>query len=99
MKMTLSNGTVLDNLTLNGTNYISQTELTEDMFTDGLDTITVEDEKNTYTLANCVLEYVRQYGNEWWFVLRELTDKEVKDRATDAQVTYTALMTDTLMEE
>lgn len=98
MKMTLSNGTVLDNLTLNGTNYISEEELTEDMFADGLTEITVEDGENTYTLSTCELEYVRQYGNEWWFVLRELSEDEVKTLNTNAQVIYTALMTDTLME-
>ena len=101
MKMTLADGTVIDNLVLNGNNYISQKELTEDMFDGNIGTVTIEDEEaeTTQTLKNCELYFLRQYGEEWWFVLNELTPEQIKTNTTDAQVLYTALMTDTLLEE
>ena len=99
MKMTLTDGTVINNLELNGTNYVSQEEIDENIFEGNLKEVIVEDGESEYVLRNCELEYVRQYGDEWWFVLRELSDAEVKAMATDAQVLYTALVTDTLLEE
>lgn len=101
MKMTLADGTVIDNLVLNGNNYISQKELTEDMFDGNLGIVTIDDEETetTRTLKNCELYCLRQYGEEWWFVLNELTPEQAKANTTDAQVLYTALMTDTLLEE
>ena len=41
LTMTLSDGTKLKNLTLNGTNYVSQTKLTEADFAGKLRTVTV----------------------------------------------------------
>lgn len=99
MKMTLADGTVIDNLVLNGNNYISKEELTEDMFDGNLSVVTVEDEGATQTLNNAELYYLRQYEDEWWFVLRELTEAEVKAVKTEAQVLFTAITTDTLLEE
>lgn len=99
MKMTLADGTILDNLELNANTYVSQEELTEDTFDGNLSTVTVEDSENVQEYSNCVLEHVRQDGDVWKFVLREMTATEIKENVTDAQVLYTALMTDTLLEE
>lgn len=99
MKMTLADGTVLDNLELNANTFVSQEELTEDTFDGNLSTVTVEDGEMVQEYSNCVLEHVRQDGDVWKFVLREMTATEIKENVTDAQVLYTALMTDTLLEE
>ena len=99
MKITLADGTVLDNLELNANTFVSQEELTEDTFDGNLSTVTVEDGEMAQEYSNCVLEHVRQDGDVWKFVLREMTATEIKENVTDAQVLYTALMTDTLLEE
>lgn len=101
MKMTLADGTVIDNLVLNGNNYISQEELTEEMFDGNISTVVIEDEEaeTTQTLKNCELYYLRQYKDEWWFVLNQLTDEQMQTITTNAQVMYTAMMTDTLLKE
>lgn len=99
MKMTLSDGTVIDNLQLNGNNFVSQAEILPDVFFGKLTTVTIEEDGEVTTMNNCELEYVRQYGEEWWFVLREQTQEEIARASDEAQILYTALMTDTLLEE
>lgn len=98
MKMILADGTELSDLSLNGNNYVSKTEITEDIFEDNLETVTIEDEEETTELHNAELVYVKTFGDEWWFVLKELSDAELKELSNDAQIFYTAVMTDTLME-
>lgn len=98
MKMTLTDGTVIDNLTLNGNNFVSQVEVSEDIFSDNVSEVTIEDGERTYTLNNCVVEYVRQYPDGWYIFLRELTPDEIRTNNNEAQIFYTAVVTDTLME-
>jgi hypothetical protein len=98
--ITLSDGTVIANLRLNGNNYVSDTELTEDDFSGKLDGVTIESSdgaKEEHT--NMELIQVKQYGSEWWFVLRDISEEELKAASMDAQVLYTAIVTDTLLEE
>lgn len=98
--ITLSDGTVIDNLRLNGNNFISDSELTEADFAGKLDGVTIESSdgvKEEHT--NMELIQVKQYGSEWWFVLRDIPEEELKAASMDAQVLYTAIVTDTLLEE
>ncbi len=76
--ITLSDGTKLDNLTLNGNNFISSTKLTEDDFKDKLSKVTITDDDgkaNDYT--DMVLVQVTQMGDETWFILGEKTQDNV----------------------
>jgi hypothetical protein len=98
MKMTLTDGTVIDNLTLNGNNYVSQVEVSEDIFSDNVSEVTIEDDGNTFTLYNCILEYIRKYSDGWYIFLRELTPEEIRTNNDEAQIFFTAVATDTLME-
>ena len=96
----LGNGHILDNVTVNGNNYVSSDELTEEVF-DGMETVTIRDnETDEITeLHNAVLVALSQYPEGWYFVLREMTEAEIKEAARDAQVLFTAIATDTLIEE
>lgn len=97
--ITLSDGTVIYNLRLNGNNYISDTELTEDDFSGKLDGVTITSSSGeTEKHANMELIQVKQYGSEWWFILRDIPEAELKAASMDAQVLYTAIVTDTLLE-
>ena len=40
-KITLSDGTKLENLGMNGNNFISETEVTEDMFTNAKEKVSI----------------------------------------------------------
>lgn len=96
----LGNGTILENLDLNGNNFVSKEELTEEVF-DGMEIVTItNNETDTVEqLHNVILVALSRYPEGWYFVLREMTEQEVKESARDAQVLFTAIATDTLIEE
>ena len=98
MKMILNDGTELDNLTLNGNNYVSETEITEDVFVDNLETVTIVSDDETQELHHCKLIQIAHYEDGWYFIIDEMTQAEIDKDNTEAQTFYTAMMTDTLME-
>lgn len=76
--VTLSDGTKLDNLALNGNNFVSSTKLTEDNFKDKLSKVTITDddgEAKDYT--DMVLVQVIRVGDESWFILGEKAQDDV----------------------
>lgn len=74
--ITLSDGTELKNLILNGNNFISEQILPDAIFDGNLKPVIISDGENATIIEDAVL---------------------VSNRV-EAQVTYTAMMTDTLME-
>lgn len=85
-KVTLANGTALEGLTLNGNNYISAKKITEDIFRDNLSKVTIEGPDGVQELENMELVQIQKYDKEYWFVLRQLSDQELKDRQTQENV-------------
>lgn len=74
--------------------------MTEEDFADNLDHITIEDaDGNVEELENMELVQVTKYGKEYWFVLRQLSDQELKDLKTQANIEYVAMMADIDLEE
>ena len=77
IKIILNNGNEINNLTLNGNNYISDNTLSNDIFTDGLSIVTVVDSdisteyKNMKLIQNIVLD------GKSWFILAEKTEEEM----------------------
>lgn len=95
----LGNGTILEDLILNGNCYVSQEEVTEETF-DGMEDVTITDsEGGTQEMYNVELTFVNHFADGYYFGLNEMTETQLKALSTDAQVMYTALMTDTLIEE
>lgn len=95
----LASGRKFENLRLNGNNYVSVDEVTEDDF-DNLTTVTITDsEGREQILHNAKLLQVKQYDDGFYFILAEIPEAKVKAMATEAQILYTALATDTLLEE
>lgn len=95
----LASGRKFENLRLNGNNYVSVVEVTEDDF-DDLSEVTITDsEGNVQVLHNAELLQVQQYEDGFYFILAEMSEAKVRAMATEAQILYTALATDTLLEE
>ena len=92
--MILSDGTKLNNLKVNGTNYVSSTKLTEDDFAGKLKKVTISDGENVEILEHCELVQITQVGKEYWFVIRELSDQEVAFNQMQADLEYVAAMAD-----
>ena len=80
-KITLSDGTQLTNLGLNGNNFVSETEMTEDVFEGKLSKVIfegiVEGQDVKYECNQMELVQIAQYEDGYYFVLRELTQDEL----------------------
>jgi hypothetical protein len=102
-KITLSDGTQLKNLRLSGNNFISETEVTEDIFKGKLSKVTVEgiedgkEVKNEY--EHMELVQIVHYEDGYYFVLRELSSDELDKIKLQGNIEYLAMMTDIDLEE
>ena len=82
--ITLADGTVLENLHLNGNNFISSVEVTEEDFEGKLDTVTIVSSNGQIEELNHVeLVQIQHYSDGYYFVLRELSSFELKEKARD----------------
>lgn len=93
-KVTLADGTVIDNLRLNGNNYISEKKLSADMFLGNLGTVTINDGDKDVMYENMTLVQLAKYDDEYWFILRTMTKKELQEIKNRSDIDYIAMMTD-----
>ena len=77
--ITLSDGTKLENLNLNGNNYISETLIEDDVFKDNLSTVTISNGEITNTYKDMTLIGNRIYDGKSWFILGEKTVQQKKE--------------------
>ena len=76
-KITLKDGTVIDNLTMNGNNYVSPTEIDSSIFTrKNLSSIVVNDGEKDETLTNLLFVQETHMNDGYYFILRQMTDSE-----------------------
>ena len=75
-QITLHNGTVLDDLELNGNNFISEKVIDDSVFNGNLNTVTISNDETTKTYTDMKLMSNRVDGGKSWFVLGEKTEQE-----------------------
>ena len=75
-QITLHDGTVLDELELNGNNFISEKVIDDSVFNGNLDTVTISNGETTETYTDMKLLSNRVDGGKSWFVLGEKTEQE-----------------------
>lgn len=93
--ITLADGTVIKNLIKNGDNFISRTEIEEELFEDNLSSVTISDGEREEVHSNMALTQVTHPNQlEWWFVLRDLTPDEISMIQLRSHIEYIAMMTD-----
>lgn len=90
--ISLEDGTVLSGLRLNGNNYISDVKITEDVFENNLGTITISDGETSTNYTDLELVQLKQYGDEYWFILREIPESEMFLSKLRADLDYTMMM-------
>ncbi len=78
-KITLKDGTVIKDLELNGNNFISKIEISESMFTDNLEIVTISDGTNESVQKNMKLVQISNMNGEYWFVLTTKSNQEVEN--------------------
>ena len=75
-KITLRDGTELDDLELNGNNFISEKVIDDSVFNGNLDTVTISNGETTETYTDMKLLSNRVDDGKSWFVLGEKTEQE-----------------------
>ncbi len=91
--VTLADGTELSNLTLNGNNFISTVPLYESTFRNNCSPVIISDGVMTETHENMELvQVVQQFPGEWWFILRDLSQEEIRRIKTQSDIEYIAMM-------
>ena len=101
-KITLSDGTTLEDLSLNGNVFTSSTEVTEDTFEGKLSSVTFEGTidgvATTQTCENMELIQITQSDDKYSFSLREKSRDEIKQEELESEIDYLSMMTDVDLE-
>lgn len=90
--ITLADGTVLDNLKLNGNNFISNTAINADIFNENCYTVIISDGVNSETYNMEFVQVTEQEPGKYWFVLRELSASELARIKMQSDIEYVAMM-------
>ena len=91
--ITLADGTVLDNLKLNGDNFISNTAINADIFNGNCSPVIISDGVNSETHNNMkFVQVTEQEPGKYWFVLREISDSELALIKIQSDIEYVAMM-------
>lgn len=94
--VTLSDGTQISDLKLNGNNFICKDELTKDDFAGKLSEVIIDDGETQQIMHNCELVQITECEGEYWFVLRELSAEELKLMQMSADIDYLTMITEDL---
>ena len=84
--ITLDDNTKLENLVLNGNNYISETVIEDSVFDNNLSTVKISDGTTTETFTDMRLMSNRVEGGKSWFVLGEKTEQQKKEEETNRRI-------------
>ena len=94
VKIILSDGTTINNLTKNGDNFISQQSISQEVFEFNLSPVTIIDDDISEVHDHMRLVQLIQHNNEYWFILEDMTDQQLLDEKLRADIDYIAMMTD-----
>ena len=83
--VTLSDGTELVNLELNGNNFISNTIIDDNVFKDNLTKVIITSPEGVSEYEDMKLIQNKVYGSQSWFILIE-KNKEEKEKETILQL-------------
>lgn len=86
-KITLSDGTQLENLELNGNNYIAQSEIADTVFDGNLGTVKISDGENEETFTDMVLLSNIVRDGKSWLVLGQKSEEEKRQDAINQSFT------------
>lgn len=93
-KIVLSNGREIANLKMNGNNFVSRKAVTEELFEGVLSPVRIDCDGVQEIHPNMELVQITQVDGEYWFVLRDIPQKELDDIQIRADVDFIAMMAD-----
>ena len=94
IRFTLSDETVLDNLRLNGNNFISSSEINESVFDGNCSIVTINDGEKDEVHMNMELVQITKVDDKYWFVLREVPETELAFVKMQSDIEYVAMMSE-----
>lgn len=90
--ITLSDGSVIENLKLNGNNFISEVSVSSETFTDNCSPVIISDGETEEVHANMELVQITEMGDQYWFVLRDISEAEMEKIKMQSDIEYIAMM-------
>lgn len=93
-KITLADGTVIDNLTLNGNNFISSEVIGASVFDSNCSPVVINDGATDEVHEHMELVQVTIIDGKSWFVLRDISQKELEQAKIKSDIEYIAMMCD-----
>lgn len=93
-KITLADGTVIDNLKLNGNNFISPVEIDETIFDGNCLNVTINDGEKDEVHMNMELVQIIKVNDKYWFVLRDVPETELAFVKMQSDIEYVAMMSE-----
>jgi len=93
-KIILSDGTIIDNLKLNGNNFISKESISSETFKGNCSPVTINDGSNDEVHNHMELVQITQDSiGDYWFILRDISTEELARIKMQADIEYVAMMT------
>lgn len=88
-KLKLQDGTEIQNLDINGNNFVSKTKISDTVFENNLKTVEITDVETgeTTILRDCEIVHNKRYGNEWFLVIREIPAEKKRNLQLNDDVT------------
>lgn len=90
--ITLADGTVLDNLKLNGNNFISSKIVDPSIFKGNCSPVTISDETHEEIHDNMELVQVKNVNGDYWIVLRDISKTELGLLKIKSDIDYLTMM-------
>lgn len=88
----LADGTEIGNLSLNGNNFISRTPVDTAIFENNCSPVVICDGETDEIHDNMELVQLMEAGEEYWFVLRDITKEELEKIKMQSDIEYVAMM-------
>ena len=82
----LQDGTALENLTLNGNNFISDTLIDDSVFVDNLDTVTINNGETTQMYENMKLIANQVFEGKSWFIIEQKTPQDIEKERLEKEL-------------
>ena len=93
--LTLSDGTKIKNLGLNGNNLVSSTKLTPDMFEGKLSHIILTGNvSGSHEFHDCELVQIMEFEGQWLLLIATIPEEELRLRKLESDQMYIAMMAD-----
>lgn len=93
-RVTLADGTTLDNLTMNGNNFISEETVDATVFDGTCSPIIINDGTSDEIHKHMHLVQIMDIDGKSWFVLRDIPQKELEQAKLKSDIEYLAMMCD-----